>query len=185
MNLITKLFMENEFPLEGEPVEVFEPAAPPPRLGAMAGLEADILALVSGKTTLNAQLSEEIIKLKTAAPRDDEFGQFAKQAVPFLDALDRIVEMGKTQQQDEKLAAWHKSVEAAYQRILKLFEKHNMAQVSCLGQEVDLDRQEVVEYRQTASAPHNTVIEERQKGIVFRGKVLRDARVVVACNEDE
>lgn len=200
MNIIAKLFVEREFPIEAERAAVLEcqdsevagangsaegvGKAGSPEFG-LAGLDQDLVGLYSGLTAQVARLSEEIIKAKTAAPREDEFAQFAKAAINFLDAMDRIVEMGKSRAQSEEMAAWHKSVDAAHQRILRLFEKHGLQQLSCLGQEVDLDRQEVVEYRPTKEHPHNTVIEDRQKGIIFRGKVLRDARVVVACNEDE
>ncbi len=129
------------------------------------------------------RLAEEIEKLKTTAPQDDEFAQFARQAVYFLDAMDRIVEAGKKHAQSEEIKAWLQGVEAAYQRMIRLFEKHGLKVVSCLGDKVDLGVHDVVEYRKTDRHAHNTIIEEMQKGMIFRGKVLRDARVVVACNE--
>ena len=52
-----------------------------------------------------------------------------------------------------------------------------------MGKKVDLNLHEVVEYRASADHPNDTVIGERQKGYVLRGKLLRDAKVVVAYNE--
>ena len=52
-----------------------------------------------------------------------------------------------------------------------------------IGKPVDLDRHEVVEYRRSDEYTHNTVITERQKGYVFRNKIIRDAKVVVSHNE--
>ena len=42
---------------------------------------------------------------------------------------------------------------------------------------------EVVEYRASEDHPNDVVISERQKGYVFRNKLLSDAKVVVAYNE--
>ena len=51
-----------------------------------------------------------------------------------------------------------------------------------IGKKVNLDRHEVVEVIYNDSIPDETVVEVRQKGYIFEGKVLRDARVVVAKN---
>jgi molecular chaperone GrpE (heat shock protein) len=51
------------------------------------------------------------------------------------------------------------------------------------GKLVNFDIHDVVEYRRTNQYPHNTVIKELQKGVVFRDRLLREAKVVVACNE--
>jgi molecular chaperone GrpE (heat shock protein) len=46
-----------------------------------------------------------------------------------------------------------------------------------------LDRHEVVEVLHTNSIPDETIVEVRQKGYTLNGKIIRDAKVVVAQNE--
>ena len=52
-----------------------------------------------------------------------------------------------------------------------------------VGKLVNLERHEVVEVINTESVPDETVVEVRQKGYLYKNRVLRDARVVVAKNE--
>lgn len=143
----------------------------------------DLVSSLGQLLVANARLDEEIEKLKTGGPKDDEFGRFARQAVHFVDALDRILRLGRAHAESEEVAVWLKSVEAAYERLQRLLEKHDFQILDSVGQEVDLAHHDVMEYRKTTDAPHHTIIDDLQKGIRFRGKMIRDARVVVACNE--
>lgn len=162
---------------EGRTATVTSLAEPPS--GARPDLASSVRVMLAEQGRL-AQIAKE---LKPASATDDEFGRFARQAVQTIDALDRIVDLGRTHEQSEEFSGWFRSVEALYERMQRLFENYDLRLMHCMGQNVDFNIHDVIEYRRTNEYPHNTVIQEIRKGIVFRGRVLRDAKVVVACNE--
>lgn len=129
-----------------------------------------------------ARLSDEFEKYRRQMSQEDEFARFAKQSVQFIDAMDRMVASAKTFQSQDEVGRWLHGVDSAYQKMLKLMEKFGLSVISCDGQTVDVSKHDVVEYRETTDYPHDTVIETVLKGIVLRGKILRDPRVIVACN---
>ena len=143
----------------------------------------DLLTELSSIMAEKGRLAQLAAEITPAAQTDDEFGRFVRQAIQFLDGLDRIIELGRKEEQSEEFQGWFSSVEAVYERIATLFEQHDLRALHCMGQEVDFSLHDVIEYRRTRDHPHNTVIEEIRKGYVFRGRILRDAKVVVACNE--
>lgn len=145
----------------------------------------DLVSTLSEILAENTRLERLSQELKPASAQDDEFGRFARKAIPIVDALDRIVELGKEHGESEEMRGWFESVESLYDRVLRTLEAHDLHVMQCLGQPVDFGLHDVIELRRTREYPHHTVIQEIRKGIVFRDRVLRDAKVVVALNEDE
>jgi molecular chaperone GrpE len=184
--------VRREEPARAEPEDVDGEA---PMARAAQVIEAPAAPLVPRRTDLISTLSEVIAdrgrleklskELKPASPQDDEFGRFARQAIPIVDGLDRIIELGREHGATTELEGWLESVEALYQRVLRVFENYDLKVIHCVGQKVDFGLHDVIEYRRTREYPHDTVIQEIRKGIVFRGRVLRDAKVVVAYNPDQ
>ncbi len=147
--------------------------------------KADLISALSQVIADRGRLEKLSQELKPASAQDDEFGRFARQAIPIVDGLDRIIELGREHAASAELSGWLESVEALYQRVLRVFENYDLKVVHCVGQKVDFGLHDVIEYRNTRDYPHDTVIQEIGKGIVFRGRVLRDAKVVVAYNPDQ
>ena len=131
------------------------------------------------------RLTERARQLEMSKAGDDEFGRFVRQALPFLDNFARLLDMAREYPPTEELNNWLKSVEALYYRIINLLESYGLRFINSIGKVVNLDLHEVVDYRTTDQYPHDTIMKEMQKGVVFRGRLLRDAKVVVACNEPE
>lgn len=128
------------------------------------------------------RLAEKARLLEMKGAGNDEFGRFVKQLLPFLDNFAHLLDMARERPPSEEVNNWLKSVEALYFRITSLLETFDLRFVNSIGKEVNLDIHEVIDYRFTDQFPHNTVIKEHSKGVVFRGHLLRDAKVVVACN---
>jgi molecular chaperone GrpE len=145
----------------------------------------DLISTLSQVIADRGRLEKLSQELKPASAQDDEFGRFARQAIPIVDGLDRIIELGKEHAATMELSGWLESVEALYQRVLRVFENYDLKVIHCVGQKVDFGLHDVIEYRHTRDYPHDTVIQEIRKGIIFRGRVLRDAKVVVAYNPDQ
>jgi molecular chaperone GrpE len=143
----------------------------------------DLASQLSALLVEQVRLSEKARQLEMIRPREDEFGGFVRQALPFLDNFSHLLEMAREHPASEELTGWLKGVEALYFRILNLFEAFGLRFINSVGKRVDLDYQEVIEYLPSRDHPHDTVIREVQKGVVFRDRLIRDAKVVVAYNE--
>jgi molecular chaperone GrpE (heat shock protein) len=127
----------------------------------------------------------ELAKLRAAAASEGggdnkQMVQLMKQLLTVLDSLERIAEAGRGMTPSPELANWLKSIDALYARALSVLERFGLAQMRSLGQVVNLDYHEVIEYRPSPNHPANTIIAEPQKGYVFNNRLLRDAKVVVA-----
>lgn len=110
-----------------------------------------------------------------------EMKRFARSMLPAMDALDRLIEFGETvERKDEVFENWIKAIEALRSRLTKALESIGVTVISSVGLEVDLNVHDVVAVVPAGEFPANTVVKEQVKGYYFRGKLLRDARVVVA-----
>lgn len=114
-------------------------------------------------------------------PEELEVKKIAKSMLPALDALDRIIECGEDAgREDEAFRNWLASVTALRTRLTKTMEGIGLQAISAVGSEVDLEVHDVVGIVGARDSPPNTVVKEQLKGYYFRGKLLRDAKVIVA-----
>lgn len=180
-----------EFVIDEKPEAVFESKTAESRATQSspgqpkaAGEEAGLLRQMTDLLCEQERLQQLATHLeRKGGGNDDEFYRFVKQALPFLDNFERLLELARENPPSEELTNWLKSVETLYYRITRVLEQFGLRFINSVGKEVDFEFQDVVEYRPTREFAHNTVIKEIQKGVVFRGRLIRDARVVVACNE--
>jgi molecular chaperone GrpE len=68
---------------------------------------------------------------------------------------------------------------------LKAITEAGVVPMNCTSQPVDLLFHEVIEVRPAAGVAADTVLEEVQRGYVWRNKVLRHAKVVIAGEANE
>jgi molecular chaperone GrpE len=144
----------------------------------------DFAELVASVLVDNERLRDLATELRNQKPTSDQTEKIIRSLLPTLDSFERILGLARSFPKSDEVDNWLKSVETIYYRMLATLENYDLKQLNCVGQPVDLDIHEVVEYRPSADYPNDTVISERQKGYVFRGKLLRDAKVVVAYNEN-
>lgn len=196
LSLLKKVILPEAFIIDEAMVDVWEANQPQTNSQAeQSGIGAvmDIFSEDEGRSDLISQMTHLLVEqsrlaqrareLEDAKPQDDEFGRFVSQSLASLDSFHHLLEMAREFPPSEELNNWLKSIEALYFRIQNLFECYGLVFINSIGKTVDLNYQEVVEYRSTEDFPHNAVIKELQKGVVFRGHLIRDARVVVAFNE--
>jgi molecular chaperone GrpE len=168
--------LEREFVIDEKPVEIQladKEEAP----------DGDLLSAVAETMKKLDLLEFEKEELLRRQSKPEELEKFMKALLPTLDAFDRVLTTARGFPKSEQIDNWLKAVESIYFRLIKLLENYGLYQLQTIGKKVDLNLHEVVEYRPSTEYPHDTVIGERQKGYVFRGKLLRDAKVVVADNE--
>jgi molecular chaperone GrpE len=164
----------DEFLVEHKPVEVYL---------SLDVQREDLTDLVSGVLLDNERLRDLTEELKSRKSGGDDMEKVIRAILPTLDSFERILSLARGFAKSDEVDNWLKSVETIYYRMLATLENYDLKQLNCVGQKVNLDIHEVVEYRPSLEFPNDTVISERQKGYVFRGKLLRDAKVVVVFNE--
>lgn len=175
MNLFFKQFMRQEFPIEAVPVEVSE-------VEEHHG-DKDLKSLVGKLMFENERVNEINSKLKKQKASPKQLEKIIKDLLPTLDGFERVIYLGQAYPQGEVIENWLKSVESIYFRLLNLLETHGLFQLKTIGAKVDLNLHEVIEYRPSPDYENDTIISERQKGYIYLGKLLREAKVVVAYNE--
>jgi molecular chaperone GrpE len=157
------------------------PGQPAPDRGKAAA-RSDLVTQMSGLLTEQVRLEQKARQLQKAGG-DDEFGKFVRQMMPFLDNFDRALDLAREHPPSEELNNWLKTVEGLHFRMIKILEDYGLVVINSVGKAVDLNYQEVVEYRAAGEYRPNTVIRELKKAVVFRGRLLRDAKVIVARGE--
>jgi molecular chaperone GrpE len=151
----------------------------------IAEKEKDLLCEISSMLMEQERLerlAEELSK-KDAETRSEGFFPLFRAALPVLDSFDRIIQMAQDHPPSEELQNWLKGVATLQGRLLALFEAYGLRVMDPIGKRVNLDRHEVVEVIHNESIPDETIVQVRQKGYIYNGKIIRDARVVVAQNE--
>ncbi len=151
-------------------------------VGASGGAQ-DLLTQVMQTLVDQDNLARKARFLESRQVGGDEFGRFVRGLLPFMDNFAHLLDMAREKPPSAELTNWLKGVEALYFRIVSLMETYDLRFINSTGKLVNFDIHDVVEYRRTNQYPHNTVIKELQKGVVFRDRLLREAKVVVACNE--
>lgn len=168
--------LAREFAIEEKPLPVYLSREE----GAvdLAHTLACLMRRVSELEMLNIELAE-----KKDRPAREQMEKVMKMLLPTLDGFERVLSLAREFPKSVEIDNWLKSVESIYYRLIKVLENLGLEQLNTVGSKVDLDIHEVVEYRPSNEHPHETVISERQKGYKFQGKLLREAKVVVAYNE--
>ncbi len=192
VNFLTEEFLIDEDPLDvfteevkPEQPEINGDEAPPNLAGHMFGgyHENDLISGMAALMVQQHQLIQKARIMESKKAGDDEFGRFAEELLPFLDNFNHVLDKAREHEGSQEIENWLKSVEALYYRITSLLDSFDFRFVSALGKPVDLDFQEVIEHRPTDQDQNDTVIHEVQRAAVLRGRLLREAKVVVACNE--
>lgn len=182
--------------VDEQPLEVFRPddvavalADEPSGAAAAEGYSTpdggaqDLLTQVMRILADQDDLARKARFLESRQGGKDEFGLFVRGLLPFMDNFAHLLDMAREKPPSAELTNWLSGVEALYFRIVSLMETYDLRFINSMGKLVNFDIHDVVEYRRTSQYPHNTVIKELQKGVVFRDRLLREAKVVVACNE--
>jgi molecular chaperone GrpE len=106
-----------------------------------------------------------------------------RSALPILDGYDRVIQLALKHPPSEEVQNWINTLATMQTKMLQTYEKYGLRVMDPVGKKVNLDRHEVVEVLHTNSIPDETIVEVRQKGYTLNGKIIRDAKVVVAQNE--
>jgi molecular chaperone GrpE len=118
----------------------------------------------------------------------EDFKKFANQSLikDLLPVIDNLELALKSSAEDKKVAQnLIDGVDLTYREILKIFEKHCVAQIEALGQPFDPNFHEAVMREETDDHPENTVTNELQKGYRMHERLIRPSMVVVAMPKNQ
>ncbi len=108
--------------------------------------------------------------------------QILKELLPGIDNLERAIEEGrKTENASDLLAG----VELTYKGMISTLEKFEVTALESIGQQFDPNIHEALAMEETEEVEPNCVFREFQKGYMFKDKLIRPAKVVVAKNSEK
>lgn len=119
-------------------------------------------------------------KKRTAAERE-QFAQFANEAIvsdllPIVDGLKRALDAAAAAKMAEEML---KGIALVKKQFEDTLGKHGLKEIEAVGQTYDPNLHEAI-LQKEESGPAGIVIEEMQKGYVFRGRVIRPSMVIVS-----
>jgi molecular chaperone GrpE len=105
-----------------------------------------------------------------------------KDLLPVIDNMERVLAYS-LQEGDWK--DFQRGVELVVTEIHKTLSKHGVHALQVLGVDFDPNLHEAMQRLETDQAPPDTVVEEFQKGYLFRDRLLRPSLVAVAASSPE
>ena len=130
------------------------------------------------------RVSAEFENYKKRSAREmSEFKKFAnesllKKLLLVVDNMERAINSSK----DEGISnnGLVEGIDMTLKELLKIFKEFGVKQVESLGKPFDPNFHQAVMQEETDEHPHNTVINELQKGYIINERLLRPAMVVVS-----
>jgi molecular chaperone GrpE len=141
-------------------------------------IQADLVSSVSQYLKANHKEPQTVYRLQHQ--KIDNAEELIVSLLPILDSLENLVSLSSQFADNEILKNWMTSIEGIYKRMKKILSKEGLQTIDSIGTLVDFSLHEVVEYRHTPDGISNLIIEEKQKGYMYKGKLIREAKVVVA-----
>ncbi len=101
--------------------------------------------------------------------------------LPVLDNLDRALTSSKELcDRNEGFKSFHLGIQMIDQQIHKILEAEGLLVLKSEGQPFDPNKHEAILAVESRDHPPDTVINEVEKGFLFRDKIIRPARVTVS-----
>jgi molecular chaperone GrpE len=104
--------------------------------------------------------------------------ELLREILPVLDNFDRALAAAPASRADD--AGFRAGVELIHRDFLNALERLGVRPFSAMGEPFDPQRHEAVARVEQEDVADHTVVGETQRGYLFRDRVLRPARVVVA-----
>ena len=135
------------------------------------------------------RVSAEFENYKKRSAREmSEFKKFAnesliKELLLVVDNMERAINSSKNEGSSNN--GLIEGVDMTLKELLKIFEEFGVRQVESLGKPFDPNFHQAVMQEETDKHPHNTVINELQKGYTINERLLRPATVVVSMLKEK
>ena len=151
--------------------------------GKLSEKEAQIEALITElKKEISSSFSRQAMherEIKTIKERANE--ELLRKLVEVQENFQRALSALK-QLENSPLKL---GVELIYRQLEDLLKKEGVEEILSVGEPFDCNLHEAEDFVETDSCPEGMITEELQKGYIYRGKILRPARVRVARNKEK
>ena len=178
MGLFSRYFLSKEFAITEKPEAVFDGAFSEREEGDLFQTLATMLC-----DQVNLREMNEALRAGQSNGGTREMDNLVKRFLARMDGFDRILDAFRSMEPTPEVNNWLRSLEGLYYKIQEDLKNVGLTPIDSVGKDVDLNCMEVVDYRPTREHANNTVISEIKRGYRYKGKVIRDAQVVVAHNE--
>lgn len=109
-----------------------------------------------------------------------EFANYSlvKELIIVVDELEHALVALKEHDSGDQIV---KGVEIIYLNLTKILKKEGVVVIEAKGEKFNPHLHEIIAQRETDQAPEHVVLEEVQKGYMYKDKLLRTAKVVIAA----
>jgi len=135
------------------------------------------------------RVSAEFENYKKRSAREmSEFKKFAnesliKELLLIVDNMERAINSSKDEVSSNNCLA--EGVDMTLKELLKILENFGVKQIESQAKPFDPNFQQAVMQQESDEHPHNTVINELQKGYIINERLLRPAMVVVSTSKEK
>lgn len=105
---------------------------------------------------------------------------FIKKILPIVDDFERSLEHINDSNDYEKLK---EGVQLIYNKLVKVLDEQGVKKIEAVGKPFDVHFHEALMQKADNSVPAHTVLEELEKGYMYKDKVIRHAKVVVSSED--
>ncbi|MDZ7642337.1 MAG: nucleotide exchange factor GrpE [Desulfurivibrio sp.] len=151
--------------------------------GALARQLAEAREELRAKEEQTMRMAAEFENYKKRMQREREAilkyaeEDLLKELLPTLDNLERATEQGRS---TEDVTALLEGVEMTHNGFVATLEKFGLKSLAGRGEPFDPNFHEAMALESSDEVPANTVLNEYQKGYMYKDRLLRAAKVVVA-----
>ena len=150
----------------------------------------ELKELLDGKINELSEANDKYLRLlaeydnfkkRTAKEKEaiytDSVGETVTALLPIIDNFERaIASFGEEDKQSE----FYKGVEMIYNQTIDVFTKLGVSEIKALGEEFNPEFHNAVMHIEDETVADNTIVEQFQKGYIYRDKVIRYSMVKVA-----
>src|SRR5581483_1244857 len=184
---------QDESLIDVGPVDDPEPEqeSDPPQ-SALSGAEQQIATLRSEKQALYEQLLRRQAEFDNFRKRmererlesaDRAKADILKQLLPIADNFERALKHAPVRDDETNDGGLRAGVELIYKQLTDLLHRQGLEAIKAVGTPFDPHLHEAVTTTPTDEAAENTVLEELQRGYLYKGKLVRPATVRVAVKK--
>lgn len=105
---------------------------------------------------------------------------FIKKILPIVDDFERSLEHINDSNDYEKLK---EGVQLIYNKLVKVLYEQGVKKIEAVGKPFDVHFHEALMQKADNSVPAHTVLEELEKGYMYKDKVIRHSKVVVSSED--
>ncbi|MEJ5262685.1 MAG: nucleotide exchange factor GrpE [Ignavibacterium sp.] len=105
---------------------------------------------------------------------------FIKKILPIVDDFERSLEHINDSNDFEKLK---EGVQLIYNKLVKVLDEQGVKKIDAVGKPFNVEYHEALMQKADNSVPPHTVIEELEKGYLYKDKVIRHSKVVVSTED--